>query len=145
MLWRCPPALLFTPCLSAAAAAASALLLLRLVLRLLRAVGKILTVGEDQEVAVIGTLFKDMKLKPSILDEYSKYPGFKQAVGGTSFCSDDDSLVLEDEGARMTLRSDCADLQADKVVTGESAEGHFTQHSTHSIHSTASFGCTREL
>jgi DNA polymerase delta subunit 2 len=47
------------------------------------AVVKILSVGEDQEVAVIGTLYKDMKLKPSILDEYAKQPGFKQALGGT--------------------------------------------------------------
>jgi DNA polymerase delta subunit 2 len=46
-------------------------------------VAKILSVGEDQEVAVIGTLYKDMKLKPSILDEYAKQPGFKQALGGT--------------------------------------------------------------
>jgi DNA polymerase delta subunit 2 len=46
-------------------------------------VAKILSVGEDQEVAVIGTLYKDMKLKPSILDEYTKQPGFKQALGGT--------------------------------------------------------------
>jgi len=29
-------------------------------------------------VVVIGTLYKDMKLKPSILDEYSKDPALKQ-------------------------------------------------------------------
>jgi hypothetical protein len=34
------------------------------------------------------------------------------------FCSDDDSLVLEDEGARMSMRSECAELQPDSVVTG---------------------------
>lgn len=45
-----------------------------------------------------------------------------QALGGTSFCSDDDSLVLEDEGARMTLRSECPGLNPDAVVTG----GHLT-------------------
>lgn len=28
--------------------------------------------NEGHEVAVIGTLYKDMKLKPSILDEYTK-------------------------------------------------------------------------
>ncbi len=36
---------------------------------------KILEVGdseEGQEVAAIGTLFKDMKLKPTIMDEYAK-------------------------------------------------------------------------
>lgn len=39
------------------------------------AVVKILDVGaqeEGREVCVVGTLYKDMKLKPSILDEYTK-------------------------------------------------------------------------
>jgi DNA polymerase delta subunit 2 len=81
-------------------------------------VSKILSVGEDQDVAVIGTLYKDMRLKPSILDEYAKDPSLKAALGGTCFCSDDDSLVMEDEGARMTLRSECAALAPDSVVTG---------------------------
>lgn len=81
-------------------------------------VSKILSVGEDQDVAVIGTLFKDMRLKPSILDEYAKDPGLKAALAGTCFCSDDDSLVLEDEGARMVLRSECEGLKLDAVVTG---------------------------
>jgi hypothetical protein len=35
-------------------------------------VTKILELPEGQEVAVIGTLYKEMKLKPSILDEYNK-------------------------------------------------------------------------
>lgn len=81
-------------------------------------VSKILSVGEDQDVAVIGTLYKDMRLKPSILDEYAKDPGLKAALGGTCFCSGDDSLVLEDEGARMSLRSECEALKPDAVVTG---------------------------
>ena len=38
------------------------------------AVSKILDLPEGQEVAVIGTLYKEMKLKPSILDEYNKVP-----------------------------------------------------------------------
>ncbi|GFR50147.1 hypothetical protein Agub_g12308 [Astrephomene gubernaculifera] len=63
----------------------------------------ILEVQESKEVAVIGTIFKNMKLKPSILDEYTKDKGLKAALGATSFCSDDDSVVLEDEGARMVL------------------------------------------
>jgi DNA polymerase delta subunit 2 len=32
----------------------------------------ILKVEEDVECCVVGTLYKDMKLKPSILDEYAK-------------------------------------------------------------------------
>ena len=36
------------------------------------AVKGVLEMPEGQEVIVIGTLYKDMKLKPSILAEYSK-------------------------------------------------------------------------
>jgi hypothetical protein len=40
------------------------------------------------------------------------------ACAPAGFCSDEDSLVLEDEGARMSMRSECAELQPDSVVTG---------------------------
>jgi len=33
---------------------------------------KILDLPENQEVAVVGTVYKEMKLKPSILQEYNK-------------------------------------------------------------------------
>ena len=36
------------------------------------AVKGVLDLPEGQDVVVIGTLYKDMKLKPSILAEYSK-------------------------------------------------------------------------
>lgn len=36
------------------------------------AVANILTLPENDEVLVVGTVYKDMKLKPSILDEYVK-------------------------------------------------------------------------
>ena len=46
------------------------------------AVVRILDVPEDgSEVAVVGTLYKDMKLKPSILDEYAKDRALTQALG----------------------------------------------------------------
>jgi len=35
-------------------------------------VANILTLPENDEVLVVGTVYKDMKLKPSILDEYVK-------------------------------------------------------------------------
>ena len=38
----------------------------------LSAVCKILDLPENQEVAVVGTIYKEMKLKPSILQEYNK-------------------------------------------------------------------------
>ena len=36
------------------------------------AVKKILEIPEDREVAVLGTIYKEMKLKPSILAEYTE-------------------------------------------------------------------------
>jgi DNA polymerase delta subunit OB-fold domain len=82
-------------------------------------VTKILGVGEDTTVAVIGTLYKDMSLKPSILDEYSKDPGVRAALGAADLCSDGDGLVLEDEGARMALRGSSAGvLEPHAFVTG---------------------------
>ena len=35
-----------------------------------------LDLPENQEVVIIGTLYKEMKLKPSILAEYTKVPSF---------------------------------------------------------------------
>ncbi|KAG2422561.1 hypothetical protein HXX76_015941 [Chlamydomonas incerta] len=63
----------------------------------------ILEVQEGKEVAVIGTIYKNMKLKPSILDEYTKDRGLKAALGAANFCADDDGVVMEDDGARMVL------------------------------------------
>ncbi|CAL8463006.1 g2540 [Coccomyxa elongata] len=77
-------------------------------------VTKILDLPENQEVVVIGTLYKEMKLKPSILNEYNKERGIETLTGHTSFVSDDDSLVLEDESARMALRG----IDAGPLVTG---------------------------
>jgi DNA polymerase delta subunit 2 len=80
-------------------------------------VAKILELEEGKEVAVVGTVYKQMKLKPSILDEYTKERGARGALApATNFCSEDDSLVLEDEGARMVLRGDALAVQ--RLVTG---------------------------
>lgn len=43
--------------------------------------------------------------------------GLSAALNATSFCSDDDGLVLEDEGARMPLTGDALPVQ--ELVTGE--------------------------
>ena len=65
---------------------------------------KTLGASEDRDVAVVGTLFKQMKLRPNVLDEYTKEGALKQALGLANFCDPSDSLVLEDEGARLALR-----------------------------------------
>ena len=57
------------------------------------AVANILTLPENDEVMVVGTVYKDMKLKPSILDEYVKV-----CVSGTGQCQMyvSHSLLLQD-------------------------------------------------
>ncbi|KAK9865862.1 hypothetical protein WJX84_002679 [Apatococcus fuscideae] len=76
----------------------------------------ILAVPEGVEVVVIGTVYKDMKLKPSILDEYVKDRAVGQLLGHTRFTSPDDTLILEDESARMPLTGEA--LQPGTFVTG---------------------------
>ena len=78
---------------------------------------KILDLKEGEECVVMGTLYKDMKLKPSILDEYVKDAGLGSAeTSAAKFVSDDDSLVLEDEGARVRLVGPAA--KPPEFVTG---------------------------
>ena len=77
---------------------------------------RILDIAEGEEVVVIGTLFKQMSLKPSILDEYTKDRGLAQHLGRTRFTSPDDAFVLEDEGARVALSGE--GLLPAECVTG---------------------------
>ena len=42
----------------------------------MHAVASVLEMPEGREVCVIGTLYKEMKLKPSILNDYTKVPPF---------------------------------------------------------------------
>lgn len=42
---------------------------------------RVLEVPEEGEVAIMGTLYKDMKLKPSILDEYVKDRALEAQLG----------------------------------------------------------------
>ena len=51
---------------------------------------RILGVPEEGEVAVVGTLYKEMKLKPSILDEYLKDRGLAEQLGRARFTQPDD-------------------------------------------------------
>jgi DNA polymerase delta subunit 2 len=80
---------------------------------------RVLDVPEDKDVFLVGTLYKEMALKPSILDEYNKKTAGVPANGKdhTKFTQAGDEAVLEDEGGRVTLVFD----QEDKVgrcVTG---------------------------
>ena len=93
-----------------------------------------LELQDGEQCVLIGTLYKEMKLKPSVLDEYSKdvrsttsptaaFPCVishallrqlsmpRSAVSSGKFVSEDDGLLLEDEGARVKLRGDALPVQ----------------------------------
>jgi DNA polymerase delta subunit 2 len=69
-------------------------------------------------VAVIGTLYKNQKLKPSVLDEFqSEFEGKEMHVKLDSYVSEDDSFILEDESGRVLL-SGLEPAVIAKLVTG---------------------------
>lgn len=76
----------------------------------------VLGLEEGQECIIVGTLYKHMKLKPSILDEYSKERSASPLVQRDNFTHADDNLVLEDESGRVKL-SGCL-LLPSTYVTG---------------------------
>ncbi|KAK4343726.1 hypothetical protein RND71_036820 [Anisodus tanguticus] len=63
----------------------------------------VLGLEQGKECIIVGTLYKHMKLKPSILDEYSKERSASPLVQRHNFTHSDDNLVLEDESGRVKL------------------------------------------
>ncbi|XP_065857332.1 DNA polymerase delta small subunit [Euphorbia lathyris] len=63
----------------------------------------VLGLEEGKECIIVGTLYKHMKLKPCILDEYSKERSAVPLVKPHNFMHPDDHLVLEDESGRVKL------------------------------------------
>ncbi|GAB4843779.1 DNA polymerase delta subunit 2 [Ancistrocladus abbreviatus] len=63
----------------------------------------VLGLEEGKECIIVGTLYKHMKLKPAILDEYSKERSATPLVKPHNFMHSDDYLVLEDESGRVKL------------------------------------------
>ncbi|KAL7230108.1 hypothetical protein ACSBR2_008608 [Camellia fascicularis] len=76
----------------------------------------VLGLEEGKECIIVGTLYKHMKLKPSILDEYSKEKSAGSLVKPHNFIHPDDHLVLEDESGRVKLRGNV--LLPSVYVTG---------------------------
>ncbi|XP_031381829.1 DNA polymerase delta small subunit isoform X1 [Punica granatum] len=63
----------------------------------------ILGIEKGKECIIVGTLYKHMKLKPSILDEYSKERSATPIVRPHNFMHQDDYLIFEDESGRVKL------------------------------------------
>ncbi|KAL6523208.1 DNA polymerase delta subunit 2 [Orobanche gracilis] len=76
----------------------------------------VLGLEKGKECVIVGTLYKHMKLKPSVLDEYSKERTASPLVKPHNFIHSDDYIVLEDESGRVKLRGTC--LLPSVYVTG---------------------------
>ncbi|KAJ4705567.1 DNA polymerase delta small subunit [Melia azedarach] len=76
----------------------------------------ILGLEQGKECIIVGTVYKHMKLKPSILDEYSKERTATPLVKPHNFVHLDDHLVLEDDSGRVKLGG--TELLPSAYVTG---------------------------
>ncbi|CAI9101018.1 OLC1v1038236C1 [Oldenlandia corymbosa var. corymbosa] len=76
----------------------------------------VLGLEEGKQCIIVGTLYKHMKLKPSVLEEYSKERAAAPLAKPHNFMHPDDYLVLEDESGRVKLRGDA--LLPSLYVTG---------------------------
>ncbi|KNC54001.1 DNA polymerase delta small subunit [Thecamonas trahens ATCC 50062] len=73
---------------------------------------------EMEDVVLIGTLFKCMPKKHTILDEYVKEAWVAPPTIAASYASADDSLILEDDSGRVNLTGSKEVLRVGTVVTG---------------------------
>ncbi|KAJ3173883.1 hypothetical protein HDU87_007293 [Geranomyces variabilis] len=95
------------------------------------AVPRVLDVRPGQVCYIVGTVYIEMPLKPSILDEVTKEHWIVAPPPREKYKSDLDQVVLEDESGRVSLTG--AILKTTMLVTGiiiavlgcENAEGKF--------------------
>lgn len=79
---------------------------------------QVCSVVQGEECILIGTLFKQMNLQPSILKELSDEIDVPiPSVAAENFTSDDDTLYLEDMLQRIVL---VGDINKNDLVTGKS-------------------------
>ncbi|KAJ1639793.1 hypothetical protein T492DRAFT_57863 [Pavlovales sp. CCMP2436] len=77
---------------------------------------KTLDVPEEAECIVLGTFYAEMKLKPNVLEEYTRDPLAAAAPVPDKYCGPGDKLIIEDETGRLVI-SGALVTQA-KLVTG---------------------------
>ena len=84
-------------------------------------VDRVIELKAGEEVyAVTGTLYKHMKLKPCVLDEYTN-EAILQGLPPpkANYTNEEDSLILEDGSGRVTLvLSESCDITVDELVSG---------------------------
>eukprot|EP00051_Salpingoeca_urceolata_P020268 m.302657 g.302657 ORF g.302657 m.302657 type:complete len:269 (-) comp19581_c0_seq1:2598-3404(-) len=80
-------------------------------------VDSILEMKRGERCFVLGTVYKDMALKPCILDDIAAREEYEAPPPERSkYCSENDAVFLEDRSGRASLAGD--KLPADLVVTG---------------------------
>jgi DNA polymerase delta subunit 2 len=93
----------------------------------------VLELVEGERCVVIGTLYKDMRLKPVILDEYVKDYDKSAVKTLEKYTAEDDRLELEDDSARLKLVNiDAAPFITGVVVgcVGKAVKGDFVVEDT---------------
>eukprot|EP01100_Stratorugosa_tubuloviscum_P007115 TRINITY_DN2992_c1_g1_i2.p1 TRINITY_DN2992_c1_g1~~TRINITY_DN2992_c1_g1_i2.p1 ORF type:complete len:474 (+),score=165.54 TRINITY_DN2992_c1_g1_i2:32-1453(+) len=65
-----------------------------------------LDLKEGELCFLIGTIYKDMPLKPTVLQQFEKQKLFTIIPPRSNFVSQDDKLILEDNAGRITLLCD---------------------------------------
>ena len=79
-------------------------------------ISNILDIRQNTLSVLIGTLFKDMKIKPNILKDITGTLGSRKPL---QYCSDQDTCVLEDSSGRIRLKDKTKDGNLfSKIVTG---------------------------
>ncbi|CAM9509978.1 unnamed protein product [Chrysoparadoxa australica] len=73
---------------------------------------RLVSVIEGEERVLIGTLFKRMEIRPSVLEEYKAERGISEkiSVPEGNFSHDKDSLLLEDDSGRVALVGAALDI-----------------------------------
>ncbi|GJQ12237.1 hypothetical protein GpartN1_g4028.t1 [Galdieria partita] len=83
-------------------------------------IDRLLHLQQGNNCVIVGVIYKEMDLKPSILKEYSKNPAEPVPILPVKPCfiSDSDVVILEDETGRIRLNFDHCDLSAGTLLTG---------------------------
>uniref|UniRef100_A0A7S1XWT2 DNA polymerase alpha/delta/epsilon subunit B domain-containing protein n=1 Tax=Phaeomonas parva TaxID=124430 RepID=A0A7S1XWT2_9STRA len=87
-----------------------------------RAVERIVQLKEGERTFCCGVLYKQMKLRQSVIDEYQRELAISGAVYPLEdYTSSEDALDIEDDSGRMRLAGDVAALPVHLLATGLTA------------------------